>query len=1161
MSIFSQTIKRKKSWVQINQAIQNKQGNLAIHGLDRAHTALFLGMLPKDRPTVYIADSDYHAKKVCQALMGADIPAVYLPTRQFVFYHVDAYSHELSYQRIQALFEILNHTDAIVCMAVDNLFDRLPGAKWFLNKKQTLQKGQEIDRDQLLSRLISLGYERVPMVEAQGQFSVRGGIVDCFGIGEKMPFRIEWFDDEVDSIRIFSKENQRSLDYLDEIAILPAEEMLIDNPAPILEKLILDMNKRPKGKEHAPSEATLFDEMRESLTQGMDVSNPFLLLPYHSQYQSSFFDYLGDCCYVMDDGEVILERLNNLQADHEAHYARHFEQGEALEAHGEMFLHRVQVENAWTEQIRIFLMPFLRPLHGLSFDGIWPLPWQEGTKYHGDLPTLAQDIQKKLKSGYTIHVALSQNEKIEHFIAEMANLEVTATKETEIYGAGIVSCENKSFDMGFEWREEKYILYTDSEIYAVNAIRKKSTRQSRGKPISSLSDLKVNDYVVHEKHGVGKYLGIQQLKVQEIRKDYLTIAYEKGDKLFVPVDQMDLVQKYIGAEAGTPKLNKLGGQEWQKTKYQAKKSIEEMAQDLIELYAKRSAIKGFGFSSDSIWQAEFEEAFAYEETEDQLRATEEIKRDMEQLKPMDRLLCGDVGFGKTEVALRAAFKAVQDSKQVAILVPTTILAQQHYNTISARFQDFPIRIQMLSRFRTPKQQTEILKGVKDGRIDIIIGTHRLLSKDMAFKNLGLLVVDEEQRFGVKHKEKLKKLKENVDVLTLTATPIPRTLHMSMVGIRDLSVIEEPPRERHPVQTFVVEKNDYLIRDVILKELSREGQVFYVYNRVKGIERIAAQIKKLVPEARIAVAHGQMGERELENIMIDFMAGDYDVLLCTTIIETGLDIANVNTMIVDNADQMGLSQLYQLRGRVGRSNRLAFAYLMYAKDKVLTEIAAKRLKAIKEFTEFGSGFKIAMRDLEIRGAGNLLGAAQHGHMMAIGYDLYVKYLSGAVSKLKTGTDETELETVMDLMADAFIPQNFIEEEEQRIDFYKRIASISDEESKSEIIDEMIDRYGDIPEACLQLIHIASLKATAKQVGIDEVKQEKERLLFRFRDQKFLQLNAIEYLMKQYPMKISFDFSKDYILYYHMNFSEQGKVIDVTEGLLKHIASFHFPDIEI
>ena len=677
---------------------------------------------------------------------------------------------------------------------------------------------------------------------------------------------------------------------------------------------------------------------------------------------------------------------------------------------------------------------------------------------------------------------------------------------------------------GFEYSDLKLIVISDKEIFGAQKKKLKRRKKDKNKETINLGDLEIGSYIVHENHGIGRYEGIEQLDIQGIKKDYLTIRYKNDDKLYISIDQMNLVQKYIGSDTAKPRLNKLNSVEWKNTKARAKKEVEDMAVDLLNLYAKRETQKGYSFSKDTIWQRQFEDLFPYEDTPGQASSSYEIKRDMEKIKPMDRLLCGDVGYGKTEVALRAAFKAIMDGKQVAILVPTTILAQQHYNTMVERFKDFPINIGLLSRFRTPKLQKLTIEALSEGNVDIVVGTHRILSKDVKFKNLGLLIIDEEQRFGVKHKETVKELKTNIDVLTLTATPIPRTLHMSLVGIRDMSVIEDPPEERYPIQTYIVEFNPQMIKDAILKEMSRGGQVYFVYNRVQTIDKMANEIRKLVPEANVGIGHGQMGERQLEKVMMDFLEGEYDVLVCTTIIETGLDIPNVNTIIVNDADKMGLSQLYQLRGRVGRTNRMAYGYFTYQANKVLSEVAEKRLHAIKEFTEFGSGFKIAMRDLEIRGSGNLLGLQQSGHIEAIGYDLYVKFLGAAIRRLKGEKVEEEIETTVDIKVDSFIPSKFIEDEEIKIEIYKKIAVIESMDDYSELLDELIDRFGDIPVQIENLMNISLIKSIANKNKIKNIIQVDNIVRFDLVSNKDLALPLINELSKEYGKALTFSLSK-------------------------------------
>ena len=721
-------------------------------------------------------------------------------------------------------------------------------------------------------------------------------------------------------------------------------------------------------------------------------------------------------------------------------------------------------------------------------------------------------------------------------------------------GEIMVSCGYAA--QGYEYPMLKFMVISETDIFGRKK-KKKRRRRYEGQKIQDFAELKPGDYVVHENHGIGVYQGIEKIEVDKVIKDYMKISYAEGGVLYIPAAQMDLIQKYAGADAKKPRLNKLGTLQWGKTKSQVKKAVQSVAEDLVKLYAARQRSEGFVYGPDTVWQKEFEEMFPFEETEDQIQAIEDTKHDMESTKIMDRLICGDVGYGKTEIAIRAAFKAVQEGKQVVYLVPTTILAQQHYNTFVQRLKDFPVRIDLLCRFRTSYQQKKTVEDLKRGMVDIVIGTHRVLSKDVMFKDLGLLIIDEEQRFGVAHKEKIKKLKENIDVLTLTATPIPRTLHMSLIGIRDMSVLEEAPHDRMPIQTYVMEYNDEMVREAITRELARGGQIYYVYNRVTDIADVAGKIQQLVPEANVAFAHGQMKERELEDIMYDFINGDIDVLVSTTIIETGLDISNANTMIIQDADRFGLSQLYQLRGRVGRSSRMAYAFLLYRRDKLLKEVAEKRLAAIREFTDLGSGIKIAMRDLEIRGAGNLLGEAQSGHMEAVGYDLYCKMLNEAVVRLKGGEEEESFSTSVDLNIDAYIPESYIKNEYQKLDIYKRIAAIENEEEMDDMMEELIDRFGDIPKKVQQLLHIAALKSLAHSVYVTAVEQKGQDFKFTMYEKAKIDPHRIPGLLQSYRNNLIFKAEEPpYFLYRKKGRSGKEKGEDVLEmlrGILEDIGS--------
>ncbi|MDD3750855.1 MAG: transcription-repair coupling factor, partial [Tissierellia bacterium] len=765
------------------------------------------------------------------------------------------------------------------------------------------------------------------------------------------------------------------------------------------------------------------------------------------------------------------------------------------------------------------------------------------------------ELNRLKYKGYKVDIILSTYESCRKLHNLLNDYECTATlsKDANIAESGQVVIAPGELIKGFEFYDNKLLVLTENEVLGSVKRKSRKPKKRKGAVIEVFTDLKVGDYVVHEHHGIGQYAGIEKIEVQNIQKDYLCIKYKAEDKLYVPVDQMSLIQKYIGSDSEKPKLNKMGSSDWAKIKERSKAAIENMAVELIKLYAERKVSKGYAFTRDTEWQKEFEYKFPFTETEDQLRCVKEIKKDMEKAVCMDRLLCGDVGFGKTEVAMRAAFKAVMDSKQVAMLVPTTILAQQHYSNLLERFRGYPIKIEMLSRFRTHYQQNKIINDLNKGLIDIVIGTHKLLSKELKFKDLGLLIIDEEQRFGVRHKELIKQLKSNIDVLTLSATPIPRTLHMSMIGVRDMSIISEPPGDRLPIQTYVIEYNEGLIKDAIEKEILRKGQVYYVHNRVADIDHTAAKLRKLLPDARIAVAHGQMSERHLENIMLEFVNKEYDILVCTTIIETGMDIPNVNTLIIDNADYLGLSQLYQLRGRIGRSNKVSFAYLTYEKDKMLSEVADKRLKAIKEFTEFGSGFKIAMRDLEIRGSGNILGSEQHGHMLAVGYDLYVKFLGRAVKEIQGKHLKEDIETSVDLNVDGYIPSSFIENEEQKIEIYKKIAAADNKNDIFEITEEIIDRFGNVPVQVDNLLKISYIKSLSKTLRVKSLTQAGNTVNIEMTKDDLSQ-DIIEFLIKNYYKKISFVGTNEPIIKYKLDSLEQMKILRELEEFLEILNNF-------
>ena len=1056
-----------------------------------------------------------------------------LPRKELLFYDIDAFSHERSNQRLGVVSKLMKGEDFILVASVEAILGKLMSKEIFEKYSQEIKFGDEIDLDLVMNTFINGGYERVAMVESVGQFSIRGGILDFFSPDNDNPYRIELFDNEVDSIRTFDIISQRSLQVLDSAFIPPVRETLITDGyrEQIIQGLEKELKKSlSKSKMNLPEKEKLenkFSKYMEDLTENLFIPNRDMIIPFiPDEYLASIVSYFKkDAIIYIDDSKRVEEKVKDINEDFNIRFTDMYEVGELLPAHVNISYKYEDVLVDIKDRICVLNSALLRGDENFNPKSIHSFSVKGTQSYHNKMDILKSEIDNFKYRGYKIIILSGTEERGERLQETLLDLKVESSfiqdRNTEIKSSQVFITQG-SISGGFEYSDLKLVIISDKEIFGAGKKKSKRAKKGSGKSVS-FSDLNINDYVVHENHGIGRYEGVEQLHIQGIKKDYLTIRYKGQDKLYVPIDQMNLIQKYIGSDTIKPKVNKLSSVEWARTKYKAKQAVEDMAHDLLELYAKRESQKGFRFSEDGRWQRQFEDLFPYEETEGQLRSTAEIKQDMEGIKPMDRLLCGDVGYGKTEVALRAAFKAIYDGKQVAILVPTTILAQQHYNTIMNRFSDFPIKVSMLSRFRTKAQQNLEIEGIRKGMVDIVVGTHRLLSKDIIFKDLGLVVIDEEQRFGVKHKEALKKLKESIDVLTLTATPIPRTLHMSLSGIRDMSVIEDPPEERYPVQTYVVEFNEQMIRDAILKEVARDGQTYFVYNRVESIDRFTSKLKALVPEASFIVAHGQMSEKELERIMMAFLNNEYDVLVCTTIIETGLDIPNVNTIIIHNADKMGLSQLYQLRGRVGRANRIAYGYFTYEKNKVLSEVAEKRLRAIKEFTEFGSGFKIAMRDLEIRGAGNLLGLEQHGHIESIGYDLYVKFLHEAVRRLKGEVVEEQIDTSIDLNVDGYIGAKYIEDEEQKIEIYKKIAAVSNMEDYSELIDELIDRFGDIPKEVGNLMDISYIRSLGSKNKIKNITQSSKEVIVEFVSTDKLSVELLHSLSTDYGKRLTFNLS--------------------------------------
>ena len=1031
-----------------------------------------------------------------------DKSSIYYPAKDFIFYSADVHGNQLAGERLRCIQKIIaaqdNKTNITVITTIDGCVDMLMPLQRYRDNIIHFKNSDIIDTEKLISKLVGIGYTRVPMIDGQGQFAVRGGIIDIFSYTDETPVRIELWDDEIDSIRFFDVESQRSVEKIQTYDVFPATEWILSEDE-------TDAGFAKVKDEVEKQLVTLGNDKKKKTQQEMDACNrlrhayaDFERTRDYSKFILSFTDEIegftdyfpkDETVFVLDEPDRIMERMELISYEYEESMKNRLEGGYVVASQTKLMRPIAEVYKN-IQSSRLMLLSsldhkpkMLKPADYLRIDA------RSISSYNNSFEYLADDINKYKRTGYRVVLVCNSRTRAARIVADLEELG-TQSYFSEDYDKeimpGTVMVTYGNIHRGFEYPLIGFVIITENDIFT-SRTRKKQKKKYEGRSIAGFNELNVGDYVVHEMHGLGVYKGIEKITVEGVEKDYIKIEYAGNSNLYVLATQLDRLQKYAASDTEKkPKLNKLGSVEWNKTKAKVHGAVEEIAKDLVELYSIRQNQKGYAFGPDTVWQKEFEEMFPYEETDDQLNAIADTKADMESTRIMDRLICGDVGYGKTEVAIRAAFKAVQEGKQVAYLVPTTILAQQHFNTFEQRMKNFPLKVAQLSSFRTNKEIKETLADLKKGFVDVVIGTHRLLSKDVEFKDLGLLIIDEEQRFGVAHKEKIKKLKNNIDVLTLSATPIPRTLHMSLVGIRDMSVLEEPPVDRVPIQTFVTEHNDEMIREAINRELARGGQVYYVYNRVRSIDEAAAHIQELVPQANVAFAHGQMEKRELEKIMVDFINGDIDVLISTTIIETGMDISNVNTMIIEDADKFGLSQLYQLRGRVGRSNRTAYAFLLYRRDRMLTEVAEKRLSAIREFSDFGSGFKIAMKDLEIRGAGNVLGKSQHGHMAAVGYDLYCKMLNEAVNDLKGIKNEYSFETNVDLSVDAYIPSTYIKSEYQKLDIYKRIAAIESEEELSDMKDELVDRYGSLSTPAVNLLNIALIKSMAHKIGIMEMK---------------------------------------------------------------------------
>lgn len=1072
MKAFLTPLQGLAEFEQIKEKSKTNKGILQVSGcMESQKSHLMYGLSGIAPYRLILAEDERRAREIYEDYRFYDRKVYSYPAKDLLFFQADIHGNLLIRQRMKVIKALLEEKELTVVTSIDGCMDFLESLEKIKEQLIHYESDSTVDTEQLKNQLVALGYERVGQVEMPGQFSVRGGIVDIYSLTEENPWRIELWGDEIDSIRSFDPESQRSLENLEELTIYPAVEHIGDK----------DM---VSFLDYFPEERTIIflDEPNRLTEKGGAVEEEYRQSRMHREEKGSRNLPENWLCSF----EQLQKELNKRNCISVC----------ALEPK----------QAGWKVREKFYL-----EVKSIS-------------AYNNSFELLVKDLHQYKKQGYRIALLSGSRTRAERLAKDLQEEGLAAfygqDYDREICPGEIMVVYGHA-KKGFEYPLIKFAVMTESDIFGQEQKKKKKKKNYSGSRIQDFAELSVGDFVVHEKHGLGIYRGIEKVEVDRIVKDYIKIEYRGGSNLYIPATQLDCLQKYSGADASkAPKLNKLGTQEWNKTKSKVRGAVKNIAKELVELYAVRQEKEGYVCGPDTVWQKEFEEMFPYEETEDQLSAIEDAKRDMESTRIMDRLICGDVGYGKTEVALRAAFKEVQESRQVAYLAPTTILAQQIYNTFVQRMKEFPVRVELLCRFRTPAQQKKAIEDLKKGQVDVIIGTHRILSKDVQFKNLGLLIVDEEQRFGVTHKEKIKQLKKDVDVLTLTATPIPRTLHMSLIGIRDMSVLEEPPMDRMPIQTYVMEYDEETVREAINRELRRGGQVYYVYNRVTDIADVALRIAKLVPDARVDFAHGQMSERELENVMYSFVNGDIDVLVSTTIIETGLDISNVNTMIIHDSDRYGLSQLYQLRGRIGRSNRTAYAFLMYRQNVMLKETAEKRLAAIREYTDLGSGFKIAMRDLELRGAGNLLGAQQHGHMNAVGYDLYCKMLNEAVKEAKGIHTMEDFETSVDLNVDAYIPDSYISNEFQKLDIYKRIAGIETQQDYDDMLEELLDRFGEPGKAVLNLLAIAKLKAIAHQGYVTEIKQTGKTVRFTLYEKARLNTEGFPALMQKYRRGLQF-----------------------------------------
>ncbi len=1134
MNVFDQLLSELPDLYEIKKSLRDGEG-VSVSGLVDSAKAHFLSTALSDFPVkVIVTYDERRAKELYTDISFFENDVVFFPEKDFIFFQADIKSNELTKERVRAYRRIMAGGSFTIVTTFAAMMAKCMPPEILKENMISISKDSIIEEEALAVKLIKMGFERTTQVENGGQFSIRGGIIDVFDLTEENPYRIELWGDEVDSIRSFDVLSQRSIEELKDINIYPASEMILSGAQRDagLKEIEAEAKKcADKLREaHEPEKASRLLRQAEELREDIEA---FGVLANLDSYLDYFCKETGTLAELFDKDETVFivdepahckESYEFIEFEFTDSMKGRIEKGYALPGQakviesGKKILADIQKKHYMTVSTLDTKTP------GIKINKKYLLNTKGIPSFQNSFEMLVKEFNRYKKNGFKVVLVTPSRTRAKRLSGELRDRELSCFYSEDgsegLLNGQIMSVYGR-IDKGFSYPELKFAVISESDIFSAKTVRKKKkTKFEGGERIRSFDDLHVGDYVVHESHGIGVYKGIEKVEREGVVKDYMKIEYRGGGNLYVRATGFDAVKKYASADAKKPKLNKLGSKEWEGTKKKVSEAVGEVAKELVELYAERMNKNGFQYGADTVWQKEFEEMFPYEETADQLTAIEAVKKDMESTKIMDRLICGDVGFGKTEVAIRAAFKAVQEGKQVAYLVPTTILAKQHYDTFKQRMNNYPIRVEMLSRFRTAAEQKKVIESLKKGEVDIVIGTHRLLSKDVGYKDLGLLVIDEEQRFGVAHKEKIKQLKKDVDVMVLTATPIPRTLHMSLIGIRDMSLLEEAPNDRIPIQTYVLEYNEEMVREAVGREMARDGQVYYVYNRVASIAEFTERLRAILPEARIEFAHGQMKENELEHVLYDFINGDIDVLVSTTIIETGIDIPNVNTMIVHDSDNMGLAQLYQLRGRVGRGNRNAYAFLMYKRDKVLKEVAEKRLEAIREFTDLGSGFRISMRDLEIRGAGNLLGKMQHGHLEAVGYDLYCKMLNEAVSRMKGEKVETDFETTVDIDINAFIPAEYILNEIQKLDIYKRISTIETVEDMEEMRAELKDRFGTIPEAADKLLKIALLKARAHKLSIYEVRGKKNLVTMIMRQDAPIRVENIPLMLQKTKNRMSF-----------------------------------------